>query len=338
MITVTLYSREDCHLCEQVQEQLVALQADIPHEMVVIDVDSNPDLRRAYGFEVPVVEVGPYTMRAPIEPQDLRITLMAAQDRRQHLESLEDPNYQRLVQNNQVWTKSDSFAYWLSNHYLAIFNIFVLIYLGLPFLAPVMVKAGFEMPARLIYRVYGTMCHQWSFRSFFLYGEQSVYPRAAAGVEGLLSYSQATGFGEGNTANDLIKAREFIGDEKVGYKIALCERDLSIWGGILLFGLLYAFSERRFPALPWFLWLLIGILPIGLDGLSQLLSQPPFNFYSYRESTPFIRVLTGGLFGFSTAWFGYPMTEMAMAETRRIMASKFLRIQSRAAPSEMATD
>jgi len=337
MITVTLYSREDCHLCEEAQQQLAALQADIPHELVVIDVDSNPDLRRAYGVEVPVIEVGPYKLRAPIDAQDIRITLMAAQDRSAHLESLGDPNYLRHVQMYQVWTKADGFAYWLSNHYLAMFNLFVLIYLGLPVLAPVLVKAGFETPATMIYRVYGVMCHQWSFRSFFLYGEQVVYPRAAAGIDGLMSYSQATGFGESNTASDLIAARKFIGNEKVGYKIALCERDSAIWGGLLLFGLVYALVGRRLPALPWYLWFLIGIIPIGIDGFSQLLSQPPFNFYPYRESTPFLRVLTGGLFGFSTAWFGYPMTESAMAETRRIMASKILRIRGRASASEIVT-
>jgi uncharacterized membrane protein len=110
--------------------------------------------------------------------------------------------------------------------------------------------------------------------------------------------------------------------------MALCERDMAIWGSILLFGLVYALSGRRLPPLPWYLWLLIGIIPIGVDGLSQLISQPPLGLYTFRESTAFLRVLTGGLFGFTTAWFGYPMTEQAMAETRRIMATKLLRLKA----------
>jgi uncharacterized membrane protein len=333
MITVTLYSRADCHLCDETQQELLALQSDIPHKLVVIDVDSHPDIKRAYGYEVPVVEVGPYKLRAPINPQELRITLMAAQDRKDQLESLGDPEYQRLVKAGQTWTKADGFAYWLSNHYLAVFNIIVLVYLGLPVLAPALMKARLETPARLIYRVYGTMCHQWSFRSFFLFGEQVVYPRAAAGVKGLLTFSQATGLGEGSTANELIAAREFVGNDTVGYKMALCERDISIWAGILLFGLVYALVGRRLPPLPWYLWIIIGIAPIGLDGFSQLLSQPPLGFYAFRESTPFLRTLTGALFGVTTAWFGYPMTEQAMADTRRIMASKLLRIKA-GKPSE----
>ena len=335
MINVTLYSRADCHLCEVALQDLNSLQADIPHRIVVIDVDSSPDLRRAYGFEIPVVEVGPYKLRAPFDEQELRITLMAAQDRKNQLDTIGDPAYLDQVKRGQAWTKSDGIAYWLSNHYLALFNLFVLFYLAMPFLAPTFMKVGFETPARIIYKVYSGMCHQWAFRSFFLFGEQAVYPREAAQVNGLLTFSQATGLGESSTAQDLIAAREFVGNEVVGYKIALCERDITIWAGLLLFGLVFGLTGRRLPSLPWYLWILIGIIPIGLDGVSQLLSQPPFSFYAFRESTPFLRSLTGALFGFTTAWFGYPMTEEAMAETRRIMASKRLRLGEHLLPKKM---
>ena len=337
MINVTLYSRNDCHLCEQANADLVTLQTEIPHKLTVVDVDSSLDLRRAYGLEVPVVEVGPYKLRAPFDLQELRITLMAAKDRKEQLDTLGGPAYQQLVQNSQTWTSADSFAYWLSNHYLALFNIIVLVYLGLPVMAPILMKAGFESPAWLIYRVYSAMCHQFAFRSFFLFGEQLDYPRAAAGVNGLLTLAQATGLGEGTSAEELIAARTFVGNEVVGYKVALCERDIAIWGGLLLFGVIYSLTGRRLPPLPWYLWLLIGIVPIGIDGVSQLLSQPPFYFYAFRESTPLLRVLTGGLFGVATAWFGYPMTEEAMAETRRIMATKRLRIHANMPTNKPAT-
>jgi uncharacterized membrane protein len=330
MISVTLYSRADCHLCEKALDDLKAIQADIAHHLVVIDVDSSPDLRRAYGFEVPVVEVGPYKLRAPFDEQELRITLMAAQDRKDQLDSIAHPSYLESERHGQKWTSSDGLAYWLSNHYLALFNLFVLIYLAVPFLAPVFMKAGLTAPARIIYKVYSGMCHQWAFRSFFLFGEQIVYPREAAHVDALLTLAQSTGLGENSTAQDLIAAREFVGNEVVGYKIALCERDIMIWIGLLVFGLVFGLAGRRLPPLPWYLWILIGIIPIGIDGVSQLLSQPPFSFYAFRESTPFLRSLTGGLFGFMTAWFGYPMTEQAMAETRAIMASKRLRLVAQA--------
>jgi hypothetical protein len=75
------------------------------------------------------------------------------------------------------------------------------------------------------------------------------------------------------------------------------------------------------------LWLLLGILPIALDGMSQLLSQPPMDFLPFRESTPLLRTLTGFLFGFTTAWFGYPLVEETMAESRQMMSRKLQRIQ-----------
>jgi len=328
MIEVVLYTRADCHLCDQVLQELEALQSEYPHRLNVIDVDSAPELQRAYGFNVPVVEVQPYTLKAPISLEELKMTLGAAIDRERHIEAIHLARENAVSENKTVWTKADSFSDWLSRHYLALFNLFVLFYLGLPVLAPILMKVGMTAPAGGIYRVYSMACHQLAFRSFFLFGEQPVYPRAAADVAGLLTFNQATGLSENDTTDALYAARRFVGNEQIGYKIALCERDVAIYGAILLFGLIYAASGRRLPALPWYLWILLGLVPIGVDGVSQLFSQPPFNFIVYRESTPFLRVLTGGLFGFMTAWFGYPMVETTMAETRQIMAQKKLKIRS----------
>jgi uncharacterized membrane protein len=142
---------------------------------------------------------------------------------------------------------------------------------------------------------------------------------------GLLSLDQATGLEEASTADALLAASRFVGNEVVGYKVALCERDMAIYGSILLFGIVFALTGRRLKSLPWYIWILVGLVPIGLDGLSQLLSQPPFGFWAVRESTPYLRVITGFLFGFTTAWFGYPLVEQAMADSRELMAAKYRR-------------
>jgi len=99
--------------------------------------------------------------------------------------------------------------------------------------------------------------------------------------------------------------------------------------------LIFAITGRRIPILPWYLWVIIGLIPIGLDGTGQLISQPPFNFIPFRESTPNMRILTGFLFGFTTAWFGYPMVEQTMRETRQIIATKFLRVKGRSPVSQI---
>ncbi|MFM8321450.1 MAG: DUF2085 domain-containing protein [Chloroflexota bacterium] len=329
MIDVTLYTRQGCHLCETAKTDLEALRPVFPHRLVEVDIDSDPALVQQYGVEVPVVVSGPFTLKAPFTRQELQVTLSAAIDRARHILMVENSPLLEQVRTQAAWTRSDQFDLWLSNHYMSFLNILVAIYLGLAFLAPVLVRAGYTTPGNLLYKTYGFVCHQLSYRSFFLFGEQIVYPRQAAGLEELESFSQVTGLGESGSVDDVFAARSFVGDEHVGYKVALCERDVAIYGSILLFGLLFSATGRRLKSIPWWLWLALAIVPIGLDGFSQLFSQPPLNFIPYRESTPALRVLTGSLFGLMTAWFGYPMVEESMADTRKYKTEKLRRLQGR---------
>ena len=318
MITVTLFTRPDCHLCEQAKTDLVAIQSQIPHQLLEVNIDSDPALQKKYLVEIPVIEVGPYRLKAPFTSADLLMTIGAARDARDH--------EQRAVQSAPTasgMNGSDRFSLWMADHWLFVVNLLFIIYLGLPVLAPVLMKAGATMPASVIYTAYSPLCHQLGFRSFFLFGEQPYYPRAAAGVQGAITFGKATGIDE----NDLLAARAFRGNEQLGYKIAICERDVAIYGAIILFGLLFALTRRRIPPLHWALWLLLAIAPIGLDGFSQLFSQLPIpaiaSILPYRESTPFLRVLTGFLFGFGTAWFGLPYVEESMRETRDLLDRKY---------------
>jgi thioredoxin-related protein len=80
MIAVTLYSRKDCHLCEQTKADLHDLQEIFPHRLIVVDVDNDQELQHKYGSDVPVLEIGPYTLKAPISLQELKMTLGAALD------------------------------------------------------------------------------------------------------------------------------------------------------------------------------------------------------------------------------------------------------------------
>ncbi len=184
-------------------------------------------------------------------------------------------------------------------------TLVLVMYLGLSFLAPVLMKYGHEAFAKLIYKAYRPACHQLAYRSFFLFGEQAVYPRALAKVKGLKTYEMITGA----ESEDFTFASEFLGNEDVGYKVALCQRDIALFSSILLFMLLYLFlslAKKKIKPLPWWLWIVLAIMPIGLDGFGQLISQLKLPFLAWlpvRESTPFFRVLTGTLFGFFSAWF-----------------------------------
>ena len=324
MITVTMYSKQVCQLCDQALQYLEDLQSTVPHQLEVIEIDDDPELQKKYGDYIPVIEVGPYRLKSPFSAQDLEITLRAAAEREENLAEIDKKVAASEAAIPVKITRADRFSYWISRHYMLVLNSLVILYLGLPFLAPVLMSAGYNRPATTIYRFYGLVCHQLAFRSWFIFGDQSAYPREAAYISGLVPFEAATGVAE----DDELAARAFIGEEDIGYKVALCQRDVAIYGGILLFGLVFSLTGRKIKPLPWYLWLLIGIVPIAIDGFSQLLSQPPLGFFPYRESTPLLRSITGFLFGLTTAWFGFPIVEESMVDVRRYYGQKLARAKA----------
>ena len=332
MLTITLYARKDDLSSVEAKNNLESLKDQFPHRLVEVDVDSDPILQKNFGERVPVIEVGPYSLKSPFDKQKLMMTLGAASDRRSQLDKLGREDHHDRIQRGQTLSGSDRIMYWVSRHYLALLNLFMLFYFGLPILAPVLMKAGAPLPASLIYTIYKPLCHQFGFRSFYLFGEQSYYPLEEAHIPGVKTFQQATGIRDLHSATGVsrLEARQFIGNQTVGYKMALCERDMAIYGAIFLFGIVYALTGRRIKPIHWIFWILIGMIPIGLDGFSQLFSQMQWSWLSsilpYRESTPFLRVLTGGLFGLATAWFAYPYIEESMSETRQFFIKKFASI------------
>ncbi|NDJ54042.1 MAG: DUF2085 domain-containing protein, partial [Chloroflexi bacterium] len=212
---------------------------------------------------------------------------------------------------------------------------------GLPFAAPIAMQLGATGLGNAIYATYSPLCHQFAFRSWFLFGEQTVYPRERAGVERNGSFedfaSQEAFFdGVDVTAldNDLVfAAKQFVGSETMGWKVAYCQRDVAIYGSIAFFALVYGvlvMGGVKVPYLPFWAYLIIAIGPIGLDGFSQLFSNPPFDsfglpIYPTRESTPFLRVLTGTMFGVGNAWLVLPYLADSFEETRISLTNKLAR-------------
>jgi len=52
---LTLYTRRDCCLCEEMKEVVRKVGGELPLETEEIDVDSAPDLQEKYGNEVPLL-------------------------------------------------------------------------------------------------------------------------------------------------------------------------------------------------------------------------------------------------------------------------------------------
>ena len=55
---LTVYSRNHCHLCEEMIEALRRLQGLYRFEVTVIGVDGDPELERRHGVRVPVLTHG----------------------------------------------------------------------------------------------------------------------------------------------------------------------------------------------------------------------------------------------------------------------------------------
>jgi thiol-disulfide isomerase/thioredoxin len=57
-VNLTVYSRTYCHLCDDLLAGLRELQAGDRFELIVVDVDSDPELEAKFGELVPVLVSG----------------------------------------------------------------------------------------------------------------------------------------------------------------------------------------------------------------------------------------------------------------------------------------
>ncbi len=168
----------------------------------------------------------------------------------------------------------------IRGHWLFAVNVVVGVFVGLPVLAPILLALGYQEPASAIYAAYQVVCHQWAFRSFFLFGPEWEYGRSTLGA--LVGPDAMFGF---------------VGSPELGYKVAFCERDVAIYASVLVAGLAYGRFRDRLPDLGLTGYALL-ILPMALDGFTQL--------FGWRESTVELRTITGVLFGAASVWLIYP--------------------------------
>jgi len=78
MLTITLYSKEGCGLCEEVKAELAVLATAYPHRLEEVDITQDADLFARYHYTIPVVEIGAVTLQAPITAVSLIDALQTA--------------------------------------------------------------------------------------------------------------------------------------------------------------------------------------------------------------------------------------------------------------------
>jgi len=91
----------------------------------------------------------------------------------------------------------------------------------------------------------------------------------------------------------------------MGHPMAMCQRDVAIYGTMAAAGIVFALTGGRWRPLPW-RWYFTLLLPMAMDGTTQL--------FGLRESNWELRLLTGALFAIGTVWLAYPHLERFAAE------------------------
>jgi glutaredoxin len=74
---VVLYTRPDCHLCDEARAGLESLRADgLEFELEEIDIDSDDELLRRFLERIPVVELdGEIVSELWLDPDEIRARL-----------------------------------------------------------------------------------------------------------------------------------------------------------------------------------------------------------------------------------------------------------------------
>jgi glutaredoxin len=66
MLSVRLYMKPGCHLCEEAEATLESLRPRYAHTLERIDISSDAELRRRYGEIIPVLVLGGVEYAAPL--------------------------------------------------------------------------------------------------------------------------------------------------------------------------------------------------------------------------------------------------------------------------------
>lgn len=215
--------------------------------------------------------------------------------------------------------------------WLLLLSLTLLLWVALPWIAPIFMRFGWESAARPIYQLYSLQCHQLPQRSFFLFGPQVMF-----------SLSEVQDVWD--TSNDPAILRKFIGSGQLGYKVAWSDRMVSAYSSILLGGALWFLFRRRIRFFPIWAIALLSI-PMALDGVSHMVSDLsglgagfrfenvwlaeltqyrfPQSFYAGTTIGTFnswMRLITGTLFGIGVGWFLFSSLGVALTRPRGMPA------------------
>jgi uncharacterized membrane protein len=141
---------------------------------------------------------------------------------------------------------------------------------------------GWTGAGKVIYFIYSFFCHQLPERSFFFFGEKSMY--SLAEIQAAWKH----------TINPMI-LRQFTGNEIIGWKVAWSDRMVSFYTSIWLFAMMWFPFRHKIRALPW--WgLTLLLLPITVDGGTHMISDFAGIGEGFRDTNAWLALLTNNSF------------------------------------------
>jgi uncharacterized membrane protein len=167
---------------------------------------------------------------------------------------------------------------WISRHGFETFLIVYGLWVFTPFLAPVFIHVGWAGAGKAVYFIYSFFCHQLPERSFFLFGEKSMYSLAEIQTAWQ------------NTSNPMI-LRQFTGNDAMGWKIAWSDRMISFYTSIWFFGVFWLPFRRRIKPLSW-QSLALMLLPLLIDGGTHAVSDFAGIGAGFRDTNMWLVTLT----------------------------------------------
>ena len=205
----------------------------------------------------------------------------------------------------------------IARHWLLIVNLLIVLWVALPWLAPVFMHWDWTSAGKAIYLAYSFQCHQLPERSFFLFGRQAMYSLN----EIQAAWQQTT---------DPLILRQFIGNPEMGWKVAWSDRMVSMYTMLFLSSLGYGLLRKRLrPISLWAFFILL--LPMAIDGTTHALSDLAGIGQGFRDTNVWLqmltnnavsltfyqgdalgsfnswmRLITGVLFGIALVGFAYP--------------------------------
>ncbi len=216
---------------------------------------------------------------------------------------------------------------WLAKHWLAVANGFFLLYVGLPFLAPILLANGYPGAANTIYSMYQVACHQLPSRSYFILGEQVAFCQRDIAIYGSIFL--------GGLIYGLVRDRLkplplrgyvfFLAPIAVDGGMQMTSTILEVvpitllWAiGLIALGIVSAILYNR-RYLTWHSYLFFAFGPLSLLYLQ---------FFGPHLSNWVLRSITGSIFGLGTIWFAYPYVEESFQEIYEELRHKLARAES----------